>query len=184
MKLNPNWFIISDLHFGHHGLLKFGVRPVGYEEIIIQNWNKTISNKDYVLMLGDLSLTNKDKTLEYCRRLNGYKYMLLGNHDNKSSSWYADCGFTVVEPIFKTFYVNDQKQLRVFFTHEPVIPLPNFVKKNKKEFHYFNIHGHMHGNTHHDIPVADHHRDVSAECISLTPVKLSEIIASFTKIAQ
>jgi calcineurin-like phosphoesterase family protein len=75
MKLNLNWFIFSDTHFGHHGLLKFNVRPIGYEEIIIRNWNKVISNKDYVLMLGDLSLTNKEKTLEYCRRLNGLKYV-------------------------------------------------------------------------------------------------------------
>ncbi len=185
MKINPNWFILSDLHFGHKGLLRFGTRPQGFEEVIVKNWNKLVSSKDKILMLGDLSLTNREETLRYCSRLNGDKYMILGNHDNRSDTWYKDCGFQVVEPIYKTFEgFGKEKKMNVFFTHEPVIPLPTYIKKNEIENHYFNIHGHLHGNTHHDVPTTPHHFDASAECVNLTPVKLADLLARFSSLMK
>lgn len=182
MKINPNYYITSDLHFGHRRLPEFGTRPVGFEEIIIQNWNKTIKPEDEVLMMGDLALTNKVKTLEYCLRLNGNKFMLYGNHDSRSPAFYKECGFEVVDPIFKIFNSGDD-EVRVLFTHEPIFPLPKDTHVGKKKIFYYNIHGHRHGNLHHggDLPLTDRHFDMSAECTNLTPVPLFEILANFSK---
>jgi len=183
MKINPNYFITSDLHFEHKRLPSFGTRPVGFEEIIVQNWNKTVSADDYVFMLGDLTLGNKEKTLYHCLRLNGNKYMLLGNHDKKSTKWYLECGFTVVDPVFKIFRDDKGSEARILFTHEPVFPMPKDTHVGKKKIFYYNIHGHRHGNIHHggDLPLTDRHIDMSAECTNLTPVPLFDILSHFSE---
>jgi len=189
MKITPNTYIISDLHFGHN-MQKFGVRPDGFDALILKRWNETVTKNDKILCLGDLTMTEKTKSIEYFSKFKGTKYLILGNHDNHSETWYKDCGFEVVEPIYKQFKDKYENQLRIFFTHEPVLPLPQDSKAWKDEktgmsmtgIYYFNIHGHLHGSDHHEVPRdTDRYLDMSAEVISYTPQPLYTLLDKFKR---
>lgn len=79
-------FFTSDTHFFHKKILDYENRPFKdvYEmnEILIKNWNETISDKDKIYILGDFSFGNKLQTLNILNRLNGQKYLITGNHDS------------------------------------------------------------------------------------------------------
>ena len=79
-------YYISDLHFFHDNMnTKMDKR--GFEslevmnEYMISQWNKKVRKNDEVVILGDLSIEKGEKTNEILRRLNGRKYLVVGNHD-------------------------------------------------------------------------------------------------------
>ena len=172
MNLTPQFYIISDLHFGHFNIIKYAYRPKNYEQLILDNWNKVIKKKDKVLMLGDLSLTNKEKTIDFCNKLKGEKYLIKGNHDGHSVSWYKDCGFTVVEPIYKVFKTKQGKKYHVLFTHKPVLDI-KWLKN------WFNIHGHIHRGVHRDYDLTERHFNACVEPLDYKPRPLNKILTHF-----
>jgi calcineurin-like phosphoesterase family protein len=50
-------------------------------DMLIKTWNQTVSDDDEVYHLGDVSLTNQDKTMDIINRLNGKIYLIKGNHE-------------------------------------------------------------------------------------------------------
>ena len=84
-----NIFFTSDLHFNHKNLLHLGQgRPFKtieeHDEAIIQNWNSVVTKSDLVYILGDVSLgCPQEKLIDYFKRLNGAKHLIIGNHDRK-----------------------------------------------------------------------------------------------------
>lgn len=77
-------FYISDLHLGHNNCIKFDDRPFSSVEemnaCIIANWNAVVRKEDNVFVLGDFAWNNEmgDEAL---KKLNGNKFLVLGNHD-------------------------------------------------------------------------------------------------------
>lgn len=82
-------FYISDLHIGHQNILKFDNRPFfnlkEMELTIIENWNSAVSKNDEVYILGDMFWHNEDAP-NILSKLNGRKYLILGNHDRVNSN--------------------------------------------------------------------------------------------------
>ena len=94
-----NLYLISDIHFRHPAALKFAPSRVNavreyfgadtefdaaelcklFDKMIIEKWNKIVSQKDVVYCLGDVFYKNIDE--EILRKLNGQKTLILGNHD-------------------------------------------------------------------------------------------------------
>ena len=79
-------FYISDSHFYHENLnAKMDNR--GFESVeamnehMIAQWNKKVRKNDEVVILGDFSIEKGEKTNEILHRLNGKKYLIIGNHD-------------------------------------------------------------------------------------------------------
>ena len=79
-------FYISDPHFYHENLnTKMDNR--GFESVeamnehMITQWNKKVRKNDEVVILGDFSIEKGEKTNEILHRLNGKKYLIIGNHD-------------------------------------------------------------------------------------------------------
>ncbi len=171
MKLSPMDFVIADLHLGHKNIIQYESRPEDYEEILVTKWNQTVRKKDQVLVLGDLTLSSKEHTRLFTGRLNGTKFLIRGNHDGGSETFYSELGFVIVEPIFKTFSAHWGK-LRVLFTHEPVEPLPE---------DFFNIHGHVHAR---EIEYSLRHCNVSADVVHYTPVRIWEILGMWNPMAS
>ena len=95
------WFI-SDTHFNHKNIIAYQNRPfASVQEMnttMIENWNRTVSRKDEVFFLGDLSFKqNKDALRELIASLNGYKILLIGNHDRRySPEVWMELGFDEV----------------------------------------------------------------------------------------
>ena len=99
-------YAIADLHLPL-GIDKpmdiFGKNWENYVSRIEENWQKTVSGEDTVVLAGDFSwatyLEESKKDFEFINRLNGRKIMLKGNHDywwgtvNKMRDFLNENGF-------------------------------------------------------------------------------------------
>ena len=86
----PSVFLVSDTHFGHHGVCNFtrkdGVtklrpwdNPDEMDEHMVKVWNERVRPNDKVYHLGDVVINRK--SLGIMSRLNGDKVLIRGNHD-------------------------------------------------------------------------------------------------------
>lgn len=80
-----NVFFTADLHLGHDNIRKHCGRPFDtveeMDEAIISNWNRTVSARDLVYVVGDFAWSNHNLHLA---RLKGKKILIKGNHDKMS----------------------------------------------------------------------------------------------------
>ena len=86
-------YVISDHHFDHKNII-FHTRSnfisndldtsvTDMNNHIITNHNSVVSDDDIVLILGDYSFkTGIERLTELTSKLNGHKFLVLGNHDN------------------------------------------------------------------------------------------------------
>lgn len=100
-------FWTSDMHFGHRNIIEYcpsrqtlpGVVPAvgdysvqAMNEALIYRWNETVGFADQVMILGDAVMGKRSETLPLLDRLNGDKYLFVGNHDKpfeKTGAKYA-----------------------------------------------------------------------------------------------
>lgn len=135
-KMAGNIFFTADTHFGHEAMIRFENRPFrdvkDMEEKLVCSWNETVGPEDEIYMLGDFAFGDKEEITRLCRRLNGKKILVLGNHDKQAPEWYRSCGFCEASPwpiIIEGFWI---------LSHEPL-----YINENMP---YANIYGHVHGN--------------------------------------
>lgn len=94
-------FFTSDTHFGHSNIIKYCQRPFNsaehMDEVLISNWNEVVSPLDIVFHLGDFCFGSDKEWIKILQRLNGTKYLILGNHDlkkiansNQIKDYFAD----------------------------------------------------------------------------------------------
>ncbi len=157
-------YLIADTHFGDAAILRYESRPFQsveeMDEAIIRNWNSTVKEGDTVFVLGDFSAYALPKTADICQRLNGHKYLIMGNHDTASESDYLACGFAHVSRhpiIYENFWM---------LSHEPL-----YINRNMP---YANIFGHVHDNP---MYRTDSPQSFCAcvERIGYTPIGFSEV---------
>ncbi len=161
----------ADTHFDHAKLWSvWDHRKKGFEKEIVKAWNSVVSKYDKVLHLGDVSISNQGNTVFWTKQLNGRKYLIRGNHDNHTDGWYRTCGFETMPNAYKKFGQKDGSYIHVLFTHEPVVDLPKG---------WFNIHGHLHGDSHRGILTTKNHFDVGVDAVGYKPIPLYEILAKF-----
>lgn len=147
------WFL-SDCHFGHRNILKhcpkraeiggFDIEDVqAHDKWLLDIWNKTIGKRDIVYILGDFAFSSPDVIKkELMPKLNGQKYLILGNHDK--SSQHLDGYFVQItqmrEVVFKrkNFPFIEEENFRVFMCHYPMVTWPG------KHHGVVNAHGHCH----------------------------------------
>lgn len=103
-------YAIADLHLPL-GIDKpmniFGKSWENYVNRLEENWQKTVSEEDTVVLAGDFSwatyLEESKKDFEFLNRLNGRKIMLKGNHDywwgtlNKLKEFTEKNGFSDID---------------------------------------------------------------------------------------
>ena len=78
-------FYIADWHYGHANSIAFDNRPFSsvemMNEMLISNWNKTVSPGDVVYVLGDMFWCKQEEAMSVLKQLNGTKFLIKGNHD-------------------------------------------------------------------------------------------------------
>lgn len=132
-------FFTSDTHFFHKNILNFSHRP--YETIeemnegLIDKWNSVVSNHDRVFHLGDFSFSNADNTLSVLERLNGKKFLILGNHDNVMTRDAIKNHFESVKE-YSEIRCEDQK---IVMFHYPI------AEWNGMQHGSWHLYGHVHG---------------------------------------
>lgn len=167
-------FFTSDLHFGHYNILKYENRPFANVEAmdraLIENWNKTVSKNDEVYILGDVSFHRDQKeTLSILQKLNGRKYLVLGNHDRE---------IVYNEDLRKEFvWVRDYATLRIGDTKVVLFhyPIQTWDCQHHGAIH---LYGHVHSN------VSDHAMkyhipnsyNVGVDVNNYTPISFEEIL--------
>lgn len=133
-------FFTSDLHFYHKNILKYTERPCSnideMKEFLINNWNSKVPKDGHTFILGDMCFRKDPKELEeIIRRLNGMKYLVLGNHDYFTKDLYQIIGFKKAEHYME---IKTKSQQLIILSHYPMLTW-NYVHRGS-----WMLHGHVH----------------------------------------
>lgn len=155
-------FVIADTHFNHENIIKYCKRPYKnineMNEDIILKWNKVVSDEDIVYHLGDFGFGSKEELKTIYDRLNGKKYLVMGNHDYRvGRKYYEELGFTEV---YKKELILDN----FILTHRPKLVDDGFI----------NIYGHIHDKPVDALYDDDRHICVSVDKTNFYPVELKK----------
>lgn len=158
-------YIISDTHFGHQNMIKWSMRPEDYNDKL---WKALDSIPDEAILIhcGDITMGSDALTHMKLQSYKFKKWLVRGNHDNHSISWYVKNGWD---------FVGDEVVINMFgnkflFSH---MPLP------KREEISRNIHGHLHGGKSRGRPDfydEEYHTEVTPEVVGYNLTKLSQKI--------
>ena len=80
-------WVTADLHLDHKNIIKYCLRP--FKTINEMNWtiisniNSIVKPDDTLYILGDFALGKKKKVAYWISLINGYKILILGNHDRQ-----------------------------------------------------------------------------------------------------
>ena len=129
------FWLTTDTHFGHTAMLEYCGRPDNFSEKIINNLTKAVKPNDILIHLGDICIGNDREWNEKLRSVNGKHWLVRGNHDKKSNSWYLDNGWDMVCDQFRDKYFGEI----IMFSHKPVVWDGEYD---------INIHGHFHNSDH------------------------------------
>jgi calcineurin-like phosphoesterase family protein len=138
------WFT-SDTHFGHARIIELSDRKFvdieQHNEALVANWNSLVGIDDTVWHLGDVNLGSFTESIEYARRLNGYKLLIVGNHDRlfidpdakniEKAKRYRDRFLPVYEEVFSGVSLGDETRAA-----QDVIPLYNGAVVRLSHFPY------------------------------------------------
>ena len=178
--INKKIYFISDTHFNQRNIIKYFNRPFkDIEEmnnVLIENWNKTITDYDIVFHLGDVALTNESEMKEIIPKLKGKKILIRGNHDKKSKEFFRSVGFEIIPD--NPLKLDKEK---LILSHKP-------LADTEIPEGYINVHGHIHNNPLHKInPTTNEmeypeelyseklHINVSVDVINFKPISLEEM---------
>ena len=179
----PKRFVIADTHFSHKNILTFephyrGARFKNVEEMdefIIKQWNETVAPEDTVYHLGDVAFADG---IKHIKRLNGKKFLVMGNHDNNLSlNQWKEVGF---ENVFG-FQKLKNNGFEFILTHCPLHP---------DEISYYpnatNVHGHIHSrlvflNHLTGVSVDGRYINVGVELTDFKPVDVDDLFTFYNK---
>ena len=136
-------YLITDTHFGHEKMQVYCNRPKGFEDSILK---KLLQVKpDLLIHLGDFCIGNDEKWhKEYFSRLNCKNWLIRGNHDRKSNSWYLSHGWDWIGHYFQDRFFGKN----ILFSHTPVRYTEMKSGLWGSDSFDLNIHGHFHNNLH------------------------------------
>ncbi len=127
-----NYFIISDTHFGHQRMVDLGYREDGFEHEIFRQLSFYLKPDDVLIHMGDVCIGHdalyNTMVTTFCK-----SWLIKGNHDNKTYSWYLSHGWDVVADSLEICLFGKN----IVFSHIPV----------KVRAGRINIHGHLHSTT-------------------------------------
>lgn len=130
-------------------------------ESLIELWNSTVKQNDIIFYLGDFGFGKKESLKEICTKLNGYKILIIGNHDKRQN--YGALRYIGFEDIFEEMKIG-----KILLTHKPIIDLERGI---------INVHGHIHNAKTSLINgyKSRNHLCVSVECTNYKPMSIENI---------
>lgn len=169
-------FFTSDTHFNHLNIIKYCKRPFEnveeMDEVLIENWNKVVSDNDTVFHLGDFAFGGFPVWERIRPRLKGHINLILGNHcirnvNAQNEKRLSDMFDWVGEML--TIYIEKHP---IILCHYPLLCYPDS---------YYNFHGHVHSgpnSTSKDVVnniFKPTQYDVGVDNNNFTPVSYEEI---------
>lgn len=174
------YMLLSDPHFSHNsegdrGILAWAKRPEDHEQRLMRGLQRDILDTDTFICLGDVAFGDEDRWHRWVNENVAAKnrWLILGNHDKRSISWYLDRGWN---------FVGNSFTLRLFghillFSHVPrPVPIPNMLC----------IHGHFHNSDWRNKDalapvVTDRHILLAPELTHYRPVPLKTLVDAWKK---
>lgn len=168
-------YFTADLHLGHSNVIQYENRPfqtaAEMDEALIQNWNRKVSPKDDIYILGDFTLKGPEKANGFLERLQGRKYLICGNHDG-----YADRA-SFRKELF--LWVRDYYELMYrgrwfILCHYPLLSWNGMWRGA------FHLHGHQHnhsGYNEYNRKMGIARLDVGVDAQDMAPVSAEELLA-------
>jgi calcineurin-like phosphoesterase family protein len=184
-------FFTADTHIGHKSILKycdnratdgnFSIEDTeAHDKWLIDNWNKTVGKKDIIYILGDFSfLPSENLKKHILPKLNGQKYLILGNHDKSSQSLtgYFKQITQMKELVFKQKRFDFlEEDFKLFLCHYPM------VTWNNKHYGSCQLHGHCHNRlTEYNNESTDLRLDIGidSDIAQFKPVPLEKVYRFF-----
>lgn len=135
------WFT-SDLHLGHNAVINMQHRPfkdaAEMDNALIHNINECVKKNDKLYILGDVSHhISAEETNELVRRINGRKFLLLGNHDVIGEPETCPYDPSLFEFIGNYLKINDYG-MNIIMMHYPMLTWPKVMAGS------IMLHGHIH----------------------------------------
>jgi calcineurin-like phosphoesterase family protein len=162
-------YFSADHHFNHDNIIKLSNRPyINVEQMnseLISLWNSVVKPEDIVFYLGDFGFGRKESLREICNKLNGHKFLVIGNHDKRHNT--QGLKFIGFEDIFDSIQLG-----KILLTHKPQIDIGRGT---------LNVHGHIHNANTKLISGyrTKNHICVSVECTSYKPISIEVIKRKF-----
>lgn len=150
----PKVFFTSDTHFFHKNILKHCPSRkelcnasdendiVSWDKWMVDEWNKTIKKHDIVYIIGDFAFGSAELSKKILGKLNGKKFLILGNHDGSSdklNNHFIQITQQKMAVFKKEQYDFLDEDMQVFMCHYPLITWPS------KHYGAIQLHGHCHG---------------------------------------
>lgn len=176
-------FFTSDLHLQHQRIIEYCSRPFTdldeMNKTLCHNWNTKVRENDIVFVLGDFCFGGQKNWLEFIYRLNGFIYLIKGNHDHsipkntsnldKKFTWID--GFLNIRILDEEFDGGDQ---RITLCHYPML---SWYLSQKGAWHFF---GHIHSgpkstSEDKDLPIKSSQYDVGVDNNNYEPLSWDEI---------
>lgn len=154
---DQNW-IISDTHIFHENIGRYCDRPDGWQETIIENWNRLIEPEEIVFQVGELALGKREKIEDLAPLLKGRLYL-------RSNGFYQRLGITLVPDPYRIDHLSGWT---LIFSHRPIVPLEPGV---------LNLHAHIHNSVASEL--GDRHVNLSVEVRYYRPWRLGQFLSPF-----
>lgn len=145
-------YFTSDTHYSHSNIIKYCNRPFKdageMNRVIIENWNNLVKPEDTVYHLGDVAFASPEVTKNIVSNLNGYKILILGNHD-RSGHKMKEWGF---QEVHQSLQIELEGGIKANLSHYPyrgsILDDPyykvKFDSKNLKDDGRLLLNGHVH----------------------------------------
>lgn len=163
------YYLIADSHFFHQKLIDLKYRPIDFEKKVLKSL-QSLTEEDVLIHLGDISIGHEQFVHDYyIKPLKCKKWLIRGNHDHKSNTWYLNNGWDFVCHKFSDTYFGKY----IVFSHKP---------REIGDKIDLNIHGHFHNSDHRWrepellARLTERHRLFSLEDTNYQPVLLSTFI--------
>ena len=162
-----NIYFTGDTHFQHRNILNLGNgRPFQtieeHDAELIKRWNARVTPDDVVFHLGDFNYKSSNDADFFLKKLNGKKFLIIGNHDNQDTIT-AD-GWEVVLP-YQELELNNEK---ITLCHYPIEEWNGYFRNA------WMLHGHVHGMTK-TVPIRRNRVDVGVDNFNYAPATFEEI---------
>ncbi len=172
-------YYIADTHFKDQTIFDKCKRPFQsvqeFEDMVVSNWNKKITDNDTVYILGDIGSDDKS-SIDIFRRLKGHKHLIVGNHDLEILEYIKT---SLIFESIKFIDLIEDSGYKVCVCHYPLMDWMEFTRNG-----YF-VYGHVHNKTPLNgiayKQIKDYYKDKPAfncgvDVTGYTPVTLKEMI--------
>jgi len=110
-----------------------------HDKWLLEKWNETIGKKDIVYVLGDFAFGSSENVKKLLGKLNGQKFLILGNHDKSSEhleGYFKQITQMKCVTFKKSNYDFLDEDFMVYMCHYPMITWPS------KHYGCVECHGH------------------------------------------